>query len=208
MNYDEFQALVRGSSSPVVLLEGTRKLPDADRASLVALGAKLARDLPEVRFRTGNAPGSDEAFAEGVCSVDRSRLQLVLPYREHRLRHIAEGTYRIGLDELPRVAEEQAIRETYRASPGYESLLEKRERIPKLKAQSGYLVRDTVKVIGVPESDLRPATVGIFYVNAQAPMTGGTGHTIRVCQTNEVPVVFQEHWMAWLTNQPPSACGR
>jgi len=33
---------------------------------------------------------------------------------------------------------------------------------------------------------------------ARDPMAGGTGHTIRVCHQESVPVVFQTDWLEWM----------
>ena len=60
-----------------------------------------------------------------------------------------------------------------------------------------YLLRDTLKVIGSAEAGLSPATAGVFYVNEADPLTGGTGHTIRVCLECRIPVVFQAVWREW-----------
>jgi len=60
-----------------------------------------------------------------------------------------------------------------------------------------YLLRDTLKVLGSSSLKLPPATCGIFYVNESNPLAGGTGHTIRVCQTEHVPVMDQKTWLAW-----------
>jgi hypothetical protein len=66
MELDDLLRSARDHGRPVILLEGTRDLPDEDRPKLVALAAHLAQALPEARFRTGNARGTDTAFAEGV----------------------------------------------------------------------------------------------------------------------------------------------
>jgi hypothetical protein len=34
-------------------------------------------------------------------------------------------------------------------------------------------------------------------VNLADPMEGGTGHTIRVCQQEGLPVIYQDEWSAW-----------
>ena len=43
----------------------------------------------------------------------------------------------------------------------------------------------------------RPATAALFYVDPADPEAGGTGHTIRVCGRQAVPVAFQEKWAPW-----------
>ena len=197
INYESFRELVERHDRPVLLIEGTRSLPEADRPKLVALGTALARAFPRARFRTGNAEGADEAFAEGVARVDAGRIEYVLPYGRHRQEKMADISYRIALTEIPRVAEERAAYETGRSSPKYSVMLAKRHVVPQLRAKSRYLLRDTLKVIGAAESGLPPATVGVFYANPMNPMQGGTGHTIRVCQQQGVPVVLQNEWFTW-----------
>ena len=63
-----------------------------------------------------------------------------------------------------------------------------------------YLLRDTLKVTGSNALKLAPAACGIFYVNASDPLSGGTGHTIRVCVQNRLPVIDQEVWQKWVTH--------
>ena len=84
MTYAEVSSLLSGADSPVVLLEGTRELPVHEAACPTSLAAHLAHVFPHARFRTGNAKGSDTAFAAGVASVDAHRQKFVLPYATHR----------------------------------------------------------------------------------------------------------------------------
>lgn len=197
MNYSEFLKYVKQYERPVILVEGTRKLPDSDRPKLVELGKTLAKALPMALFRTGNAKGSDEAFAEGIQQIDPTRLQYILPYQKHRKDSISGQSYQVALTEISSVAEEQAVYLTKESSPEYSSLLEKRNKIPLLKAKARYILRDTIKVTGVAELSLRPATLGIFYLNPENPMQGGTAHTVRVCRKQKIPVITQDEWMAW-----------
>lgn len=73
------QSMLQQQPAPVALLEGTRKLPSAQRQALVNIGCRLAGEYPGVLFRSGNAAGADEAFATGVARVPGARLQLILP---------------------------------------------------------------------------------------------------------------------------------
>lgn len=198
VNYAEFNELVSQHTRPVILVEGTRDLPATVRPKLVAFGRWLAETYPHAIFRTGNAKGSDEAFAEGVRAVDPSRLEFVLPYAGHRRQAASTGSRRVALSDLPPEIEWTMCGHTEQASPEYGSLLAKRHRVPKLKAKAGYLLRDTLKVSGADVADLHKAVFGIFYVNLADPMKGGTGHTIRVCRTLDVPVAFQDEWMQWV----------
>jgi hypothetical protein len=65
-----------------------------------------------------------------------------------------------------------------------------------LGAKGDYLVRDTMKVVGVPGHFAKPICA-LFFVNLADPMEGGTGHTIRVCQQEGMPVTYQDEWGAW-----------
>jgi hypothetical protein len=65
-----------------------------------------------------------------------------------------------------------------------------------LGAKGDYLVRDTMKVVGVPGHFAKPICA-LFFVNLADPMEGGTGHTIRVCLKEGVPVIYQDEWSAW-----------
>ena len=58
---------------------------------------------------------------------------------------------------------------------------------------------------GAAENILSPATVGLFYVDPASSLSGGTGHTIRVCQQQGVPVVFQDDWVDWIGEMKLSA---
>jgi hypothetical protein len=162
------------------------------------LAEKLACDFPQAVFRSGNAEGADNAFAEGIQRVDAKRLEVVLPYTGHRRSHLTEDSQVFALSGLTHVSEQAAVYTTQRASPDYEDLLNKRGRVPALKMKSNYLLRDTLKVTGAAELNLAPASIGVFYVNPESPSKGGTAHTIRVCQHLEVPTIIQTSWLAWI----------
>ena len=196
--YTEFHALVVNHRRPIILVEGTRDLPDVDRPKLVAFARWLAETYPKAIFRTGNAKGADEAFADGVESVNPARLEYVLPYTGHRKKKNPSPAHFVALDAMPPLAEKRTLFSTEQASPEYASLLAKRDQVPKLKAKASYLLRDTLKVTGADELELNKAVFGIFYVNPADPMKGGTGHTIRVCRTLDVPIAFQDEWMTWV----------
>ncbi len=198
---DDFVERLRGAERPVILLEGTRELPPSDRPALVALARLLANRLPSATFRTGGAAGSDDAFAEGVRAVDPRRIEYVLPQPEHRscARHSASPTY--SLDDLDDTRLRFIADRTATASPKYGSMTRYfiRERDNSaLSIKTRYLLRDTLKVAGSPEQGLRPAAAGLFYVNEADPLSGGTGHTIRVSQRTGIPVFYQCHWRAWV----------
>ncbi len=198
MNYQDFIDLVNSHPNSVVLIEGTRKLPESDSPKLVQICKRLANDLPKARFRTGNAKGADEAFAMGIQMVDPSRLEYILPYPSHRKQKISECSTQVAVTEVSAETESIAVETTMDASPEYSSMLQNRDKVPKLKIKSQYILRDTIKVTGALDISLLPATVGIFYINTQDPMKGGTGHTMRVCRKLKVPVITQDEWMRWI----------
>lgn len=195
--YEAFNEIIMGNWRPVVLVEGTRKLPESDEPTLVAFAKWMAQRYKHAVFRTGNADGSDRAFARGVAEVDASRIEYILPYSGHKSGAKEAGAREISLSSLTRVAEDNIAAHTTLASPGYKGMIDKRDSIPELRAKAKYILRDTIKVTGAVGIDMPPATVGIFYVNGTDPMSGGTGHTIRVCRQNGVPAIFQSTWMKW-----------
>jgi len=199
MNLREFTALIEQYPAPTILLEGVRSLPAGEEVKLAEMGKLLAKRFPHARFRTGNAPGSDEAFAAGVAVVDSGRLEYVLPYSGHRKKNRYPGAFCVDLSCIGEYSHEMEnlIAKTLDASPEHEDLLKKRRMIPRLKAKTNYLLRDTLKVVGL-NGTLPKAAVGIFFADATDPMKGGTGHTIRVCRKNGVPVVLQNEWRRFL----------
>lgn len=185
---------------PVLLVEGTRALPEADRNTVVAVGRMLAERLPGVVFRSGNAEGSDTAFAEGVAAVDPTRMEYIITHEAMGRKRRVPRCRAVALTELPRVEEGPVGEYTVAASPGTKGLVEAyrtRGRMGPLGARAAYLLRDTLKVVGNEEAGLAPAVAGLFYVNEADPFAGGTGHTIRVCLAREIPVVFQSRWRKW-----------
>ncbi len=192
--------LIGAVATPVILVEGIRALPDEHLESVKECGTMLAKRYPKAIFRTGNAPGTDAAFAEGVAAISPDRLQLVLPYAGHRKKYLFSGPSAYALDGLPKAAEDRvtaATSEMNRDVARLTELYQKSGRTTAAGNKAAYLLRDTLKVIGAPEAGLAPATVGIFYVNEDDPLSGGTGHTVRVCVQHQVPVVFQAEWLRW-----------
>lgn len=62
--------------------------------------------------------------------------------------------------------------------------------------KAAYIIRDTIKVLGTHE--IKPATFGIFYEDFENPRSGGTGHTMNVCEQNNIPIIDQRTWFDWL----------
>jgi hypothetical protein len=197
MSTDEFFTYLAPIHNPVILLEGTRALTAEDNPKLVAFAKYLALQLPQAIFRTGNAKGADEAFAEGVSTMDGGRLQYILPRKSMGRNRRSPEAFHVSIQEISPVEEEHIARQTLAASPKYEGLITRRRSNEALGAKALYLLRDTLKVVGSEDCGLAPATVGIFYVNPANPLKGGTGHTMRVCHLRGVPVNTQAEWMSW-----------
>lgn len=198
MNYAQFSDLLTRSSSPTVLLEGTRELSAAAAPDLTALAVHLARTFPHARFRTGNAKGSDEAFAASIALVDPTRLEFVLPYATHRSKQRPAESPATDVERLSPAHFQEIIDTTLQASPQYERVAvnyRERQVHPRQRAAAQLLLRDTLKVTG--SDGMAPPVAGIFYVHAADPDRGGTGHTMRVCRALGVPVIPQFQWLEW-----------
>ena len=180
----------------VVLLEGKRKVLDEDKEGLYALGKLLASKTTHMIFRSGNAPGSDALFSEGVVSVAPKRLQVITPYRNHREKtNLAYDS--ISLDDIDLVEEDEIIYQS-KSNKKTSHLIDKYadgER-NRFTSKAAYIIRDTVKALGT--ANIPPATFGIFYDDLKNPISGGTGHTITICIRNKIPVADQTIWFGWL----------
>lgn len=180
----------------VVLLEGKRNVLPEDQDKLIALGKLLAERTTHLLFRSGNASGSDYLFSEGVAAIAKKRLQVITPYTGHRQQ--TNNAYEtIALDTLDLAAEPDLIYQS-KNNKKTETLIDRYVAGDKnpYTIKAAYIIRDTVKVLGA--NGIPPANFGIFYDDLQDPMNGGTGHTMRVCRQNNIPMVDQTIWMEWL----------
>ncbi len=179
----------------VVLLEGKRKVAPDDAPELIALGRKLTQYSRHMLFRSGNADGSDHYFSQGVASIDRTRLQVITPYTGHRQKtNLAYDS--VSLEDLD-VAAEELVYQT-KSNTRIANLVDQyvAGNRNQFTIKAAYLLRDTVKVIGT--DTLSPASFGIFYDDLSQPKSGGTGHTIRICENKNIPWIDQRVWMEWL----------
>jgi hypothetical protein len=180
----------------IVLLEGKRNVKDTDKEKLTALANLITINTKKILFRSGNADGADHYFSLGVTSVDSSRLQVITPYTGHR-KKTNQAYETIPLDEI-NLAEEPEIVYQAKQNKKTEKLIDQyvsgdRDRFA-LKA--AYILRDTIKAIGSKE--IASATFGIFYDDLDDPKTGGTGHTMKICEQNGIDVIDQRTWFRWL----------
>ncbi|MDA0767952.1 MAG: hypothetical protein O3A92_14165 [Verrucomicrobia bacterium] len=196
MTYPEFTALLMASARPVILLEGRRSISSSDFRRAHTTARHLAEAFPHALFRSGNADGSDQAFTDGIATVDPSRLQIIAPYQSHRRQYRTPGATYESPDSLNRAQEETIAGHTIQATPRNSRLIDRRADSGPLAAKARYLMRDTMKVTGHSET-FPPPTVALFYVSLDDPEAGGTGHTIRVCRQHGVPYAFQNSWDSW-----------
>lgn len=180
----------------IVLLEGKRKVLETDQEKLYELGKLLASQTTHIIFRSGNASGSDQYFSEGVVAVDSKRLQVITPYSGHRKKsNLAYET--IDLDDIEMANEPEVIYQS-KSNKKMGKLIDKFVSGDKnrITIKAAYIIRDTIKAIGT--SDISPTIFGVFYDDLNNPETGGTGHTMKICRQNNIPVIDQKVWMKWL----------
>jgi hypothetical protein len=202
MTLEELDALIEPAQAPVILMEGRRSIPPAFYERAVAAGRFLAERYPHARFRSGNASGADEAFSKGVAKVDASRLQIVAPYRTHRLKDRFGGARYDSPESMAPDMADAITKRTGAASPAARGLVGQFGGTGRSAAKAAYLVRDTMKVAGFSE-EFPKVAAALFYVDMEDPMAGGTGHTVRVCRDGNVPVIFQDAWSAWISGALP-----
>ena len=114
---EELNRLLDLTQQPVILLEGTRKLANEQFGKLVLFGEFIAKKFPHVRFRSGNASGSDDAFAQGVRKVAPDRMQIVLPKLDSGKSRLYSTDYVLALEDVTQAEEKQIIYESKRATP-------------------------------------------------------------------------------------------
>jgi hypothetical protein len=197
MTYKEYLDTLTPLSKEIILLEGTRKLMDADAPKLTALAQQLAAQYPNSIFRTGNATGSDEAFAKGISQVDATRLEYVLPSSGMGKKRLIPNARVISLEDLSKEELNHLVGKTLEATPNYQYLVDcYLKGIKNRHAESAkLLIRDVLKVYGSKANGFLPATAAIFYVNFENPKGGGTGHTVRACVQRKIPFFTQMQWM-------------
>lgn len=198
MNKNELTDFLTQHTEPVILLEGRRDIPESYQERATQLGQWLAETFPHAKFRSGNATGSDECFSQGVMSVNPERLEVFAPTARHRSRERQDAVTYLNPSELTEEEEQVLAELTNRATPKNATLIDKRHSYPRLKAKANYLIRDTLKVVGSESLGFGRPALALFYVHPEDPMAGGTGHTIRVCQQEDIPTLTQEHWHSWL----------
>lgn len=182
----------------IVLLLGKRDVLKGDKDKLVLLAKKLTELTKYITFRSGNAYGSDELFKLGVSSIDVNRIELVTPYKGHRKKS-SSGYNTISLDAVDIVKEKDIIYHS-KQNNKYKGIVERYEQgfKDKIGMKGAYILRDTLMVVGANGLNVPKASFAIFYDDLSKPMSGGTGHTMTVCNSLEIPFIDQSVWFNWL----------
>lgn len=194
MTFEEFSDQYDRDGS-VILLEGKREIPEKEKEKLVELGRLLALKTSRMTFRSGNAPGADYLFSLGTGEVAKERLQVIVPYSGHRKKSNLAGET-VSIDDINLTEEPEAIYQSLQHR-NTEKLVDRYlagER-NQYTVKAAYIIRDTLKVLGT--ADFRPASFAIFYDNPVHPRSGGTGHTMNVCDMNNIPYIDQKTWFDW-----------
>jgi hypothetical protein len=197
MHFENFAALITVASAPVILIEGRRSISEKSARRACEVASWLVGRFPRLRFRSGNATGADEAFSSGILATAPERLEIIAPYASHRKR----DRHPLVRYESPESLEPDALAVvkalTIAATPANHGLMKCYGRGGRTGAQAACLIRDTLKVAGIP-GKLVPPVAALFWVDPAHPEAGGTGHTIRACRLAGMPVIFQDHWESWL----------
>jgi hypothetical protein len=197
MTLAEFCTKFKNDKNAFILLEGKRNVLENDKDTLTQLGRLLANNLPLATFRSGNADGADFYFSQGVLAVAPERLQVITPYENHRQKQ--NNAYEtISLDQVNLLNEPEVVYQS-KNNKKTKSLIDKYVGGAKdrFSIKAAYIIRDTIKVTGT-NSGVVPTTFAFFYDDEQNPKTGGTGHTMEICELNKVPYLTQKVWMEWL----------
>lgn len=185
-------------NNDIILLEGTRGITATESMLLIQTGRHLATLLPNSIFRSGNAPGSDKFFIQGVNEVEGSNIELVLPFSNHRSqqKNSTPNACIISLEELSAVELKEIVSIGSIANPKHASLLSLYEPGSKnaLSIKASFLLRNVVKVIGNPKQGYRKVSVGLFHVNHQKQ--GGTGFTMNICKCLGIKCMSQDDYFS------------
>ena len=197
MNFEDFAALVSNATDPVILVEGRRSIPETSARSARRIASLLAGRFPRLRSRSGNATAADEAFAAGIIATGPERLEVIAPYASHRQRERYPLVRYDSPESLGPVALADVQALTIAATPANRGLMKCHGRCGRAGAHAACLIRDTMKVAGIP-GKLRPPVAALFWIDPADPEAGCTGHAIRACRLAGVPAIFQNQWEAWL----------
>ena len=172
----------------VVLLEGKRIVPDQDIPKLIKLGKILAEQSEHILFRSGNAPGADYYFSQGVTDVDHSLLHVITPYAGHRKKE-NKAYSTISLDDINLANEPEVVYQT--TNKKNKTLVDqyvsgKRDRISKLQKKKHFSISNTnttnANVILVPKLEYFIKAILICYRRINIYFKKNNQQFISLCQ--------------------------
>jgi len=186
-------------SDIVILLLGKRKVLKEDEQKLIEFGRKLAKTTEHLKFRSGNASGADELFAKAIASVNYKRIQVIKPFTNHRKKTTVNQYETVSLDSI-NIINEPEILYYSKQDKKNQNLIVRYEQGYKdrLAVKGAYLLRDTLMVVGSKSLGLKKADFALFYDDLSKPEKGGTGFTIKVCDSLEIPYINQSVWFDWI----------
>ncbi|HAP68094.1 MAG TPA: hypothetical protein DCQ99_10105 [Nitrospinae bacterium] len=182
---------------PYVALEGSRTITHEAAEKMEKIAKILVTALPNLIVRSGNAEGSDIAWARGVNSVAPERLELFVPQKNMPKKNIVTGNRVITISDINpdfwKYAKKLSC-ENYLSVDGKKFGKSAWDKIKRW--QQPYLIRDVFKVTGVPFGKEKPIKthLALLYINTKKKNGGGTGHTMRICERLGVPVIGYETW--------------
>jgi hypothetical protein len=144
MKFHDFAKLISDEQSPTILVEGRRTISADAAATAGRLAGHLAERFPNLLFRSGNASGSDEAFAAGVLAVAPDRMQIIAPYAGHRRKQRHPLARYDSPESLSADALEAIQTMTVAATPANKGLMKWYQRGGKLGSQAACLIRNTM----------------------------------------------------------------
>ncbi len=144
---------------------GSRDIDEALFDQLNTLGKFLA--VMDYTVVSGNAVGSDYAFASGANSHNPNKVKLYLPWRTYNSEHLVPGNIVVPEPDI----EWEAI-----ARENHEKYDELTQGAKKMMQRNVGIVKDSVLVLGALN-------------NKKSPGMGGTGHAMRVAFALEIPFI-------------------
>lgn len=124
-------------------------------------------------------------------------MQVITPYDNHRQKQ-NKAYETISLDQIDLLNETEVVYQS-KNNKKTKSLIDKYVGGAKdrFSIKAAYIIRDTIKVTGT-KSGIPPATFAFFYDDLENPKIGGTGHTMCICDENNVSYLTQNQWLNWI----------
>jgi len=173
---------------------------NATRKSLSWVSRKRGTNRPEEEnYERHFIPKNNRKLIVGFDSAQ---------YQRSRNEHLPSSTLHesvriITLEDCPKNEKSRLKDETLITNPHMGGIIDyyfKTGIRNRNTVKAMYLFRNSLKVIGSNGLNLLPATLGIFYVNTEKPLSGETNHTIRMCEKNGVKVLNQTHWIKFFSS--------